>query len=575
MRHALRRLICLVLCLALSPAAWAADTETEAPLVRVYLKRLGLQNRADLVVDGVYTASAGDVEFRLPPGRTVVVQSLEDSLYLFVDSVVVRLGDRVTFTRYAGQGGAGGLRFSASGALYPGDLSLRLVSGALMPVLTLSVEDYLLGVVPYEMSDSFPLEALKAQAVCARTYALSHLKPQRDYDLVDTTDDQVFRGVSSANTASARAVRETRGLVGVYQGKLATCYYGASNGGQTELGRNVWPDRAAEAYYQMTDDPYDLENPSSPVKRVSLRKDAAGLPQALREAIYNALYDEMRRLGYDTEPTSLRLNGLSGLTLQTPAHAEPSRSYTELSLTAAWSARRWEVPGAVQEEAELSVTATATPSPAETAVPSPAPTACLSDYQGEEATQLTLSLFPDLVRGLDLSIYGGGNELLTLQTTDTGWTLESRRFGHGVGMSQRGAEWMARRYGMGFEEILAFYYPGMTLEERGGAERQLPSLPALLNTGATPMPSASPTPRPTLIPVSADSLPEGAYIASVENVADDSSLNLRSEPNTACEVIMRLYKHQPVIVLEVLEGGLWAHVQVGPLEGFVMLEFLK
>ena len=60
---------------------------------------------------------------------------------------------------------------------------------------SLSVEDYLLGVVPYEMSNSFPLEALKAQAVCARTYALSHVQGDPYYDLEDTTNDQVFRGV--------------------------------------------------------------------------------------------------------------------------------------------------------------------------------------------------------------------------------------------------------------------------------------------------------------------------------------------------------------------------------------------
>ena len=57
-------------------------------------------------------------------------------------------------------------------------------------------------------------------------------------------------------------------------------------------------------------------------------------------------------------------------------------------------------------------------------------------------------------------------------------------------------------------------------------------------------------------------------------MADDSSLNLRTEPNTACEIITRLYKHQQVIVLETLEDGIWAHVRVGALEGYVMIEFL-
>lgn len=108
-------------------------------------------------------------------------------------------------------------------------------NGTLVPILSLSVEDYLLGVVPYEMSDSFPLEALKAQAVCARTYALSHLNASRAYDVVDTTNDQVFKGVDSSTKNAARAVQETAGIVGMYNGKLAECFYSASNGGQTEL----------------------------------------------------------------------------------------------------------------------------------------------------------------------------------------------------------------------------------------------------------------------------------------------------------------------------------------------------
>lgn len=89
---------------------------------------------------------------------------------------------------------------------------LTVENGTLVPILTLSVEDYLLGVVPYEMSDSFPLEALKAQAVCARTYALSHLNASRAYDVVDTTNDQVFKGVDSSTKTPPAPCRRRRGL---------------------------------------------------------------------------------------------------------------------------------------------------------------------------------------------------------------------------------------------------------------------------------------------------------------------------------------------------------------------------
>ena len=574
MRVHLRRFLCLALCLLL-PLTGLAASEDESPQVRVLLKRLGLTNRADLILDGKYTIRCGGVELALTAGSSVTVEALEDSLYLFWNGGVLQNGESVTFIRHADSRDVNGLRFSRGGNLYPGDLTVTNEQGGVRCVLTIGVEDYLQGVVPYEMSDSFPPEALKAQAVCARTYVLSRMNPNRDYDVVDTTQDQVFNGVSGVNTASAEAVGETRGVVGMYRGRLAACYYSASNGGQTELAKNVWSGHGPGPE-EIRDDPYDLENPASPVKRAVLRADADGLPQAFREILYNFLYDEMLRLGYDTEPTSLRVTGISGPELKTPAHGGENRCYTELKLTVSWSAKRWRLPAASEtEEAELSISDTRAPTaePAETPV-HPAPTAYLTDFAGEEETEVILPLFPQTVRALNLSICGGDNELITLIGTKEGWILESRRYGHGVGMSQRGAEWMARRYGFTYQEILAFYYPGMTLDTVGLRDRKLPVMPAVFDSTPAPAASSTPAPRPTLIPVGTAELPEGAFAASVENVADDSSLNLRTEPNTACEIITRLYKHQQVIVLETLEDGIWAHVRVGSLEGYVMIEFL-
>ena len=90
-----------------------------------------------------------------------------------------------------------------------------------------------------------------------------------------------------------------------------------------------------------------------------------------------------------------------------------------------------------------------------------------------------------------------------------------------------------------------------------------------------PAPSASPTPRPTLMPVSTDRLPEGSYLASVEGIDDDSSLNLRAEPSQGAEILMRLYKHQKLIVLEACEDPRWVHVRTDSIEGYVMVSFLE
>ena len=94
---------------------------------------------------------------------------------------------------------------------------------------------------------------------------------------------------------------------------------------------------------------------------------------------------------------------------------------------------------------------------------------------------------------------------------------------------------------------------------------------------STPAPAATPTPRPTIIPISTDALGEEdyLYIASVEGIDDDSSLNLRAEPSMAGEILMRLYKHQQLLVMEVCEDEAWVHVRIGDFEGYVMVSFLE
>jgi hypothetical protein len=69
-------------------------------------------------------------------------------------------------------------------------------------------------------------------------------------------------------------------------------------------------------------------------------------------------------------------------------------------------------------------------------------------------------------------------------------------------------------------------------------------------------------------------LPAGAYLASVEGVAEDSSLNLRAEPNSAATILMRLLPHQRVVVLNLCDDPLWAHVKTDTAEGYAMVSFL-
>ena len=205
--------------------------------------------------------------------------------------------------------------------------------------------------------------------------------------------------------------------------------------------------------------------------------------------------------------------------------------------------------------------------------PAPTATPAFSPYRKvKEAVTVTLPIFTEAERAMGLSINVSQNELITVSDIGSAFLIESRRFGHGVGMSQRGAEQMARQYGMTYEQILAFYYPGMGLVSYDTGSAPLPTLNAELM--ATPAPTPSPTPRPTLMPVSTNQMPEGAYLAIVSNIDEDSTLNLREQPNTSAEVIRRLYKNQPLIVLSVSKDG-WAHVKTDVMEGYVRSEYLQ
>ena len=126
----------------------------------------------------------------------------------------------------------------AGGVRVRGDVVLRPAADGALLINELNLEDYLRGVVPAEMGPrAFPaLEALKAQAVAARTYAVAHLgeHDEEGYDLCATTQCQVYKGAAAEDPLSDRAVTETAGEVLVWQGRLVDARYHSTCGGHTE-----------------------------------------------------------------------------------------------------------------------------------------------------------------------------------------------------------------------------------------------------------------------------------------------------------------------------------------------------
>ena len=422
----------LALLLLLSGASvWPNDGAQAASdgMIRVKLSRLGSPSSVTFKTSGAYTVNGE----RLSDGASATVSLSAGVLTLTSGGRTLASGTSLSVNRTSG-GTSCGVRFTSPslGNLFCGDLSFTASGGSIQTVLRIYIETYLYGVVPYEMSNSYPVEALKAQAVSARTYAMRAKRSGGSYDVTDNTTSQVFRGYTSSYANAIRAVDETKGVCLMSGGSYAQCYYTASNGGQTESAKNIWGGGAS--YLTVRDDPYDLENPSSIVRSGSVPKEGTAISAALAEKI-------LRAAGL----SDARIVSVNAAELHTPRYAAPSRTYTKLRLNVTFSAN------------------------------------------GETRVKdVNLDTYGDLETFFGLSINSGSNEIIGLTEKDDAFALSFRRFGHGVGMSQRGAQWMALSYGKKYSEILDFYYPGTS--------RQRLSLSESLRTGGSVEPTITPVP---------------------------------------------------------------------------------
>ncbi len=143
---------------------------------------------------------------------------------------------------------------------YRGDLRIAKAGAKLQLVNVVGLEDYLLGVVPGEMPKDWPLEALKAQAVAARTYAIAHLVKAKGYDLHSDWRSQVYYGVASEAPGPSRAVTETRGEIVTYDGLPAQTLYFSSSGGRTISSLDAFGTDIP--YLVSVDDKWDAVSPN-------------------------------------------------------------------------------------------------------------------------------------------------------------------------------------------------------------------------------------------------------------------------------------------------------------------------
>ena len=196
---------------------------------------VGLQSGSELSVTGLSafhveaTSSLGSY----PAGTRLTISKSGNGLSVNGKSA----GDKIYF-----KSGGSGAAFAVKGNQYRGVIKAIASPSGVTLVNQVSMEDYLKGVVPCEIVPSWQMDAIKAQAVAARTYAMFHKNGYRSagYDVTDDTRTQVYRGVSAETEATNRAVMETAGEVVTYGGSPIDAVFHASGGGYTENCENVW-----------------------------------------------------------------------------------------------------------------------------------------------------------------------------------------------------------------------------------------------------------------------------------------------------------------------------------------------
>ena len=289
-------------------------------------------------------------------------------------------------------------------ACYNGEFIVTANGNKLNAINVIDIEDYLRGVVPYEIGklDKSKFEALKAQAVAARTYAYKHFgsRVAQGFDVYADTRDQVYKGLHSATALTDKAVRETEGVVMTYNGEFITAYYHSTCGGETE-GVATWG---------RPDHPYLKNKPD-------LRPD--GTPWC-RESNYTE---------WTREFTEDELRDLFQINAKEAKANVPSFSSIK-SMHIQDTLKSGRIHTLVIETNNGSFTAKADK---------------IRWLFKRGGTILPSSFF---------RIHKNGNE----------WILKGKGFGHGVGLCQMGARARAQA-GQSYIQILTHYYPGITLEK--------------------------------------------------------------------------------------------------------------
>jgi stage II sporulation protein D len=232
-----------------------------APAMRM---RVRLKRARSPKISGATRAISGGRRVRLRDDRGYRFQALNGDRVGVIDTATGRTRARlrvpVTVTGGASTRLHGSAENGLSSGFYRGRLVLTREGGAVLAVNHVTLEHYLYGVVPAEMPASWPAEALKAQAVVARSYALTSRSTGLPWDVFADVRSQVYRGVHAEVPAATTAVQATRGRVVTVGGQVAKTFFFSTSGGRTATNEEGFGGTPI-SYLRSVDDPHDDLSP--------------------------------------------------------------------------------------------------------------------------------------------------------------------------------------------------------------------------------------------------------------------------------------------------------------------------
>lgn len=520
-----------------------AHGATDYSIIRVRLSSMGSLKSLKVQVNGNYSIPENkDINI----GKKTYDIGIKDGKLTLKDgNTVYTLGTKFTFKQHKGSDtDCLVIQNPSYGKLnYIGDMVVSLENGNICLTNHIYLETYLYGVVPSEMPNSWHLEALKTQAVAARTYAVRNKKSSSSaYDLVDTQSSQVYKGYSSSWGNSIKAVNETAKQVLKYGGSFVHTFYSSSNGGWTEAGYEAfsgisqgyeplpakrdefdpihkWSINIYKTQIDMKDK--DPSKPDSWWGSVTERNNSDNIKNLITR-----LKNELKSKAKAADVKIVSIDKIE-FTEKTAGHR-----YKKVTFTLSFYAKKDSKNYILDDENKIKLLT-------------------------ENVTITTVNMRSDVGLSVVKSYYINEPEIKGGEGSEY-YVISGQGYGHGVGMSQYGAKAMAEK-GHKYTKILEHYYPKSTIDTLNISPPKLTDKPSNSGGSSDSGSGGSGQPQPS----------EPTY----GKVKVTTSLNVRQGPGTQYKRIGSL---GPNVRVEILgQEGKWYKIKTGSIQGYVHSDYIE